>query len=196
MRRMLAVTMTAAVLAACGGGAATTRFFIVDPVDSTPLPGATGAAVEILDLRVPQYLERPRIASRTGANELAFSQFNQWGDNLRKNLARTMARNLSTMLDTVDVSTPYTRSSSSPAYRLLVHIDEFEQAANGHARIVARWQVVDAQGRTLTTEGARLESATPLAPQDHAAVVGELRNLFGELSQRIAESVIAQGPAD
>jgi uncharacterized lipoprotein YmbA len=192
---MLAITMTAAVLVACGGGAATTRFFIVDPVESMPLQGATGTAVEILDLRVPQYLERPRIASRTGANELAYSQSSQWGDNLRKNLARTMARNLSAMLDTVDVSTPYARSSTTPAYRVLVHIDEFEQAANGHARIVARWQVVDALGRTRATESVRLESTMPLAAQDHAAVVGELQRLFGELSRRVAESIIAQEPA-
>lgn len=196
MRRMLAVTMTAAVLAACGGGAATTRFFVVDSVDSMPLPGATGMAIEILDLRVPQYLERPRIASRTGANELAFSQFNQWGDNLRKNLARTMARNLSAMLDTVDVSTPYARSSSTPSYRVLVQVDEFEQAANGHARVVARWQVIDGQGVTRTTESARLESTQPLAPQDHAAVVAALRDLYGELSRRVAESIIAQGSVD
>lgn len=196
MRRMLAITMTAAVLAACGGGAATTRFFIVDPVESAPLPGATGMAIEIMDLRVPQYLERPRIATRTGANELAFSQFNQWGDNLRKNLARTLARNLSTLLDTVDVATPFTRSSSAPAYRILVYIDEFEQAANGHARVVARWQVIDSQGITRTTESARLESPMALAAQDHPAVVAALSELYGDLSRQIAESIIAQGPAD
>lgn len=194
MRHIPAALLAVVLLAGCAGGGAATRFFIIDPVPAQPLRDAPGAAlvVEILDLQVPQYLERPRIASRTGDNELVFSQSNQWGDNLRKNLARTMALNLSQLLDTPDVSSPYARSSSRPDFRVLVHIDEFERAADGHARVSARWQVVDGRsGDTLVTERVRLASPGPVG-RDHAAIVQALRVLYGDLGRLVAESILAR----
>ncbi len=194
MMRNWTVLLALLVMVGCSGGGSAVRFFIIDPVDHAPMrsdPGST-LAVEVMDLQVPQYLERPRIASRTGDNELVFSQQNQWGDNLRKNLARTLARNLSVLLDTPDVSTPYNRSTTQPAYRVLVHIDEFEQAADGHTRISARWQLISGStGETLLTEQAMLQSDMAL-PRDHGVVVSSLRGLYGDLSMRIARSILAQ----
>lgn len=188
------VLLALLAMAGCSGGGSAVRFFIIDPVANAPLRSDAGSslAVEVMDLQVPQYLERPRIASRTGDNELVFSQNNQWGDNLRKNLARTLARNLSVLLDTPDVSTPYNRSTTQPAYRVLVHIDEFEQTADGHTRITARWQLISGStGETILTDQALLQSDTAL-PRDHAVVVASLRELYGELSVRIARSVVSQ----
>jgi uncharacterized lipoprotein YmbA len=164
-------------------------------VPVAPIREAQGAAfaVEIMDLQVPQYLEQSRIASRTGHNELHFSQTNQWGDNLRKNLARTMARNLSLLLDTPDVSSPYGRSTTRPDYRVLVHLEQFEQASDGYARLAARWQVVDGRdGATLVTKQVRLESTDPLAARDYDSVVDSLQGLYGELCGLIAASIVEQ----
>ena len=51
-----------------GGGAAAVKYYVIDPVDSALMAesAAQPLAIEIIDLQVPQYLERARIATRDG----------------------------------------------------------------------------------------------------------------------------------
>lgn len=194
--RSLAVVALLLLLAGCmGGGSAPIRYYLVDPVPVEPLQAEAGdvLAVEILDLHLPQYLERFNIATRTGENRLAFSDQHQWGENLRKNLMRTLARNLSRYLDTVDVSTPLNRSSSRPDVRVQVYIEQFERDAGGRVRLVSRWQLSDgASNEALLTRRAELAGESVVAAGDYEAMVADMRELFGELSRRITGSILAQ----
>ena len=112
-------------LAGClGKGGTSTRYYLVDPVAFTAAESAAESpAVDLMDLHIPQYLERFQIATRTANNGVVYAEYHQWGENLRKNLLRTMARNLSGLLATADVSTPLNRSMAAPDYRIQIHID-------------------------------------------------------------------------
>lgn len=182
------------VLAGCSStGGNSVRFYVVNPVDQTSAIDSTRARlkIEILDLHVPQYLERSHIATRIGENRLQFSEFNQWGENLRKNLMRTMARNLTSLLSTSDISTPFSRSSSIPDYRVEIHIDQFEMDSEGIVNLSARWQVIDAENdEPLGIQSTDLSSRYRVPDGNFDQMVGEMRDLYGELSRMIAESII------
>jgi len=126
-----------------GGSTIPIRYYLIEPVEypNTSLNVVRPLSIEIIDLHIPQYLERYHIAKRSSESQLEFSEYDQWGENLRKNLLRTMARNLSRLLSTIDIGTPLNRTSSLPDYRVQIHVEQFEQNVDDRIKLVARWQL-------------------------------------------------------
>ena len=191
--KLLPAVLACGLLTGCMGGAGNTHvYYLVNPVtvDEPIYRKEQPLAVEIMDLHIPQYLEKFQIAVRDGENRLKYSEYNQWGENLRKNLIRTMARNLAAMLATEDVGTPQNRSSSMPDYRLHMHIEQFERDQDERVRLVARWQLSDSkQPETLEMHSATLEGQSEIRGSDYDSLVAEMQDLYGQLCQQIAESI-------
>lgn len=185
------------LLSGCGGGAVAVRYYLIDPVDYPRVEGTPVPAVEILDIDVPQYLERFQIATRREPNQLHFSGTSQWGENLRKNLMRTLARNLSRLLATSDVSTPLNRSLGQADYRVQLHIEQFERDSDGIVRLLARWQLVGKDpAQPATSLQTALQYDARIAADDYDAIVAAMQSLFGRLSEQIAASIrAADNPA-
>jgi uncharacterized lipoprotein YmbA len=184
------ILLLALLLGACAGGGEI-RYYLLDPAPGPVLrEGDAPLAVRVVDLEVPQYLERFQIARRTADNRIAYDLNDQWGEPLRETLIRTLGANLSATLDTVDVSTPLARLASAPDIAVKVHVDRFEPAPDGRVHLDAHWQLVDpASGDALHTEQAALDARVDGAGA--AADVRTMQRLFGELSDRVAASVLA-----
>jgi uncharacterized lipoprotein YmbA len=195
--RLIVLTLIVGMLSACMGGGATTptRYYLVDPVEYTgdSVKAVRPLSIEIIDLQIPQYLERFQIASRSSESRLEFSDHNQWGENLRKNLLRSMARNLSRILSTIDIGTPLNRSSSSPDYRVQIHIEQFEQDIDNKVKLIARWQLSSSsQSESLGVYGAELNSEQIIEEENYDQMISVMRQLYGELSERIADTIVKQ----
>jgi len=190
---LLPLLLTLAISAGCASSSNPIRYYLVDPVDYTNVPRTTDdtLVIEILDVHIPQYLERFHIAIREDNKRLHFSASNQWGENLRKNLLRTLARNLAVLLATNDVATPLNRSMSRPDYRLQVHIEQFERDHDGKVKLLARWQLSAADTSTTTTmHRAELIHPAFIAGEDYDHIVASMQSLFGQFSDMVASSVI------
>lgn len=194
MLRTCSLILAATALAACGSPAI--NYYVLD-VEPGPRIGTTNTlSIEIIDVEVPQYLERFQLLTRTAGNGLLYAEAHQWGEPLKKTLARVLAAHLSEVLGTADVSTPHARLASAPDLRVQVHIDRFERAVSRHIELRARWQVTDAAtGANLETEQARFESAAAIADGDYAGLVDGMQDGFASLAQRIAESVALHAEA-
>lgn len=174
------------VLAGCGASPTVIQYYVIDPVPVTAVAQLEGKSVQILDLKLPQYLERFQLARRIGDNRLVFESNQQWGENLRKNLYRTLARNLSGLLGTADLGTPISRSLSQPDYVLRVSIESFEQGADGRVQLSARYQI--SRGETLITRD--YQSRVDRDSGDRfGAMVTDMRDLFGAFSKDIATTI-------
>lgn len=185
------------LLAACsgmGGSKVATKYYLIDPVeyDALNLASDKPLAIEIIDVHIPQYLERFHIVTRIGENRLKFSEANQWGENLRKNLMRTLSRNLSRLLSTQDIGTPLNRSSSLPDYRVQLYIEQFELGVDHKVRLVARWQISGAEmSEPLAIHNQEMIGSV-IEENDYDEMVTSMRQLYGELSRMIAESILAE----
>jgi len=196
LKLVFSALMLAIFLVACSGGGAkiATKYYLIDPVehDALNFTSAKPLAIEIIDVHIPQYLERFHIATRIGENRLKFSESNQWGENLRKNLMRTLSRNLSRLLSTQDIGTPLNRSSSSPDYRVQIYIEQFEPGIDNMVRLAARSQI----SATDTLEPLAIYNEELLGAEveqdNYEQIVTSMRQLFGELSMKIAESIVAE----
>ena len=183
------------ILSACSGGNVKVRYYLIDPIESTTLSYTTDKSlvIEIMGVQLPQYLERFQIATRSSDNRLRFSDTNQWGENLRKNLLRTMARNLSIRLSTLDIATPLNRSASLPDYRILIHIDQFELDTDGKVKLSTRWQLTDGtEAKPLGIHSASLASETPIEADNYDQIIAAMQDLYSQLSTRIADTIIAE----
>ncbi len=194
IRRFSLPFLAAFLLAACaGGGGAPTRYYIIGPTDADALSsGATPPAVQIVGLDLPQYLERVQIATQAAPNRMRFSEGHQWSENLRKNLLRTLSRNLSRLLGSPSVGAPGARSATAPDYRVRVTIEQFERDVAGTVRLDASWQLLDASGAAPTLSfQSRLSSDNTVRAGDYDAIVAAMQDLFGELSVAIAQQIVA-----
>ncbi|MGI9318579.1 MAG: PqiC family protein [bacterium] len=188
MIKKLILLVLVVLLVGCSGSAPVIHYYVIDPVNSEAIASLDGRSVQILDLKIPQYLERFQIARRQSSNQLTFASDRQWGENLRKNLYRTMTRNLSDLLGTADVGSAISRSLSSPDYLVRVSIEAFEQGADGRVFVAARYQISNARGDVLTT--ARFEGSSGRDTADsYAEMVAELQQLFGDLCRDIAVAI-------
>jgi uncharacterized lipoprotein YmbA len=188
----------AGLLSGCAGAGSTalTRYYLIDPAEYPSASLKTTVrplSIEIISLHIPQYLERFHIATRSSKSQLNFSESQQWGENLGKNLLRTMARNLSALLSTMDIGTPLNRSASVPDYRVRIHIEQFEQESNNKVKLVARWQFTGgSQSKTSDVYSADLQGKETIEEKNYEQMVSVMRQLYGDLSQRIADTIIAQ----
>ena len=189
---ILATTMSSCF--GTGGEKIATKYYLIDPIDSEALNFTSdqSLAVEIIDIHLPQYLERFHIATRIGENRLNFSESNQWGENLRKNLMRTLSRNLSRLLSTQDIGTPLKRSASTPDYRVQIYIEQFERDVDLKVKLSARWQISGNESPEPLGIYSQEMASLPTEKDNYDQIVSFMRQLYGELSSKIAESIIAE----
>jgi len=171
------------------------RYYLIDPIEypNLSLKKDTPLSIEIISLHIPQYLERFHIAKRVSKNQLKFSENHQWGENLRKNLLRTMSRNLSQLLSTLDIGTPLNRSASLPDYRVQIHIEQFELESNKKVKLVARWQLSSTdKSKPLGVFSAKLQGEKTIKKGNYEQMVSVMRQLYGDLCERIAKTIATQ----
>ena len=187
-KHCLTILISIVLLSSCSAKRTTISYYVIDPIPMLAIANLDNKSVQILDLKLPQYLERLKIARREGTNRLTFSDNQKWGENLRKNLYRTMTRNLALLLDTPDVGTAINRSFANPDYILRVSIEAFEQTADGRTQLAARYQISDGASDRLTTR--QFTSSINRDSRDrYSEMVADLQALYAELCLDIATNL-------
>jgi uncharacterized lipoprotein YmbA len=182
--------VTMVLLAGCSSSADAVRYYLIEPVSVADATNGGDMSIEIVDLEIPQYLERLQIASRRPDSQLVFASSHQWGESLRKNLTRALARNLINLLGTAAIGTPANRLSSLPAYRLTVYVERFERGADGYVHLLARWQLIHREtSETIINSSNEYMSERRIDSRDFAGTVFAMSELLGEFSQTIARRI-------
>jgi len=185
------------------------RYYVLEPIAQEALAeNERTISIQIIDLHIPQYLERFQMVMRSGSNELVFSDSHQWGENIRKNLLRVLSINLSTILGTPEVSTPLTRSKLNADVKVKVFIERFDQSENGQIILNARYQLTRNPTRNLIRNNAQdkvqsdlHETSVPRtyafnseqynpAERNYSSMVANMGQLFNELSIAISRHLI------
>ncbi len=129
-RLLLAALALAPVLFACST-TSPTRFYVLSTIADKPAEAPANVAVGVGPINLPQYLDRPQIVTRLSSNQLAVGDFDQWGGQLDDNLARTLAGNLSILLQTDRVQLYPWKDDDSLDYAVTVDVINFEQDVDG-----------------------------------------------------------------
>lgn len=197
IRLALVLFLTGGLLSGCTPNApAPTRFYVLNPLDpgisliSRTDPNST-LSVEVASLRLPQYLERPQIVTRSGQNRLELAEYHQWGGNLRKNMMRVLAKNFSQLLGTPNVAISPYRPPIPPDFLVELEVMQFERDFHGQVRLSTQWRLSRGKGgMPLATRITDLDSPKLPAEPGFEKTVSAMSALMGELSQIIAGEIL------
>lgn len=193
------VLVALVVLGGCSGllgrESEPTNFFLLTPMTASQAAPTVreGPFVGVFPVRLPAYLDRGSIVTRTTANELDVANFYSWGGPLAQNITSVIGENLSVLIPT-DRIVPMPANLSIPTdYEVAVDIINFERDAAGNVQLNARWMVTRNDGRQLMAVRQSGFQARDV-PFDYDAIVAAMSDLLAELSRDIAAEIrVARG---
>ncbi|HUN67853.1 MAG TPA: PqiC family protein [Burkholderiales bacterium] len=191
-----AVALAVALASGCSS-APPVRFYVITPLATQAATApAPGPRVVVAVVRLPDYLDRPQLVTRSGDNRLQLEEFHQWGGDLGKDLTRVMAENLSQLLgsDAV-VAAPHTLRMR-PDYRVAVEVLRFERGGDARVHLTAKWWLQrGAEAAPVASPTTALASEPLPEGAGFDATVAAMGGVYGELSRSIAQAIAAQEKA-
>jgi uncharacterized lipoprotein YmbA len=192
--RYARASVTVLALALLAGCATPPSHFYV----LTPMPEAAGRAAGMSGGRLalgvgpvtfPQFLDRPQIVARDGANRLALDEFHRWGGSLQDDFLRVWGENLGTLLDTSRILVFPAELRTPLDFRILATVLSFEGVSGREAVLKVRWVVQDGQGeRVLAVREDRYTSQLSQGGGEEA-LVAAMSACLGAFSRDVADVV-------
>lgn len=143
------------------------------------------SAIGVGPVILPEYLQRPQIVTRSGANELRLDEFNRWAGSLEKDFSRVVAENLSQLLGTDTVITyPWTQTMPLD-YQIEMEVAHFDGRLGGDVTLKVRWAVFGRKGESPLL--VRMSDITePSGGSGYGALVAAHSRAVDRLSREIA----------
>ncbi|MBI5057161.1 MAG: membrane integrity-associated transporter subunit PqiC [Nitrospirae bacterium] len=187
------------LLTLCGCAASTpSRFYQLSSVKIESRPAAEASRdksviVAVGPLRIPDYLNRPQIVTRSGENVIRLAEFDRWAGSLDHDITRVLVENISTLLPAESFFvTPWISAMQPPAahwYRVEVSIMRFEGAPGGYVQMKAHWAIFDKD------KGMLLKRESNISEEVHGAgyeaFVSALSKTLFSLSRDISNAVMS-----
>lgn len=178
------------------GGCATTRhsnFYTLQPIAPTGEPGKSSPAQRFVSLGIgplqfPDYLDRPQIVTREGANELKLAEYDRWAGDLSENFTNILADNLSMLLDADRVTTYPWQDSNKVNYQITMDVLQFDGTLGGDTVLTARWTIYGKDGKTVLTYKKSTFRA-PVKGSSYEALVSAENQTLADLSREIAAEI-------
>ena len=174
--------------AACGSSASS-RFYALSPEAVTGSATVPDLSVMIGPFEVPGYLDRPQIVTRAGDAELEFAEFDRWAEPLGKSIARTVTRNVRTLLDSDRVYEFPLKKVIVHEYQVAGRINRFDADKSRVAVLDLQWTIIDERENKVVGDMhfSRYEEST--GSGSYEEIVLALNRTLTKLSQDIADSL-------
>ncbi len=181
-----------------------TRFFVlssaVGPSPVLRAEAASDLSLGLLQINLPPYLKSPKIANRSGSNEIVYSDTNRWGEKLEIALGRALADNIATQIPVRGVSVFPWAEPVPHDYNISVRIIRFEGDDAGRVTLEAEWMVLNPTDDTPLKRGETDVNLSGWDGADYGILVSSLSSalstLAQELSMAIMELEAAKVPGD
>lgn len=163
------------------------EFYLLSPQPLTRLAAGDGL-IGVLPVRVPDYLDRPQIVTRTGENTLDLNEFHRWAEPLRVNITAILVQNLSHLLQTDGIVNTSRNFGHPLRFQVGVDVQRFDGEPGGKVILSGRWSIVSDDGRqTIVGRGFSFYEQTQ--SETHEDYVAALSRTIAELSRVIAEEL-------
>ena len=194
VRRFTAVVSIFAFLFLGGcGGSKPANYFILHSMQN-PVSGVETAdtsrdsAIGIGPVKIPDYLDRPQMATRSTLSSLQFAEFDKWAEPLDKNLARVLAENLSFLLSTDRVFVFPWAKSMQVEYQITVDVSRLDNTPDSKIALVALWCILTDEGEKLLMT-KRSTISVPVGSPGYQGIASAESRAVEALSREIATAV-------
>jgi len=186
--RCVAVVMTV-VGALSGCTQSPPRMYVMSGLDDVDKSAVRppDPIVAIVRVRLPDYLDRSQIVSRSGRNTLELADNDWWGESLSDSLPRIYAQDLSHFIKGGRVVIPSEGRGQKPHYEYVVTLDAYELSGDGQVVMRGNWRLVDLRNGKVVADGA-VDQTRPVASGDYSAIVHALNDNLNDSGRQIAEA--------
>lgn len=182
------------------------KFYSLTPIKTEKAAGPSAAVkgginVTVGPVRMPDYLDRPQIVTRSGNNELKLAEFDRWGGSLDNDMNQVLVENLSILLprDRYFITrwSPTLASDLPSAYRVEVVVERFEGNLGKTVVLKAQWGVTGEENSPpLTRQSQISEKVRGRGYDDQVAAMGRaLEKLSREIAATIKSLPVLKGGA-
>ena len=182
----------------CGCASKSPNYYVLNSLQSGA-PSAEKARAQndltigVGPVKIPAYLDRPEITTRSAPDSLQFAEFDKWAEPLEKNLTRVIAENLATLLSTDRIGVFPWLNSAQVQYQVTVDITQLERMPDGKVILAARWNILGDQGENmLVIESSRF--SIPIKSAGYEAIASAESRAVEALSREIAAAIRSLPP--
>ncbi len=135
-------------LSACASSPTPRYFRLAVPTEVavTPDQGANGRAVIVGPFQLAEYLDRPQIVSRDGANGIIVADYERWAEPLDASFQAVVTANVGRLLGSDRVLEFPATTILKADRRVTGRISRLDVDAGGLAVLVVQWGVLDGAG--------------------------------------------------
>jgi len=177
-------------------GTPSAKFYTLSPqpptggVKSEKEAAGRDLAIGIGPVRIPQYLARKEIVTRTDANKIDLAEYDLWGGSLQDDVSRNLLENLSLQLAGERVSLFPWPGIGVLDYRVGVEMIRFDGNRGGDIILIAIWTIREGQAnKVVRVQNSRIQE--PSGGQSYEAMVGGMSRALARLSREIGEAIKA-----
>ena len=190
MRPAFALGVPLGLLAGCltlGPRPEPTRYYVLEPRSDAPNPSRPAMPVlGVGPVRLPPYLDRREIVTRSGPGRLDVASADRWAAPLDLLFASVLAEDLRVIVPAREVVAWPWSVGAPPEWSVSIDVLRFDGEPDGTAVLDARWIV--RRGGALAREGVTTTRERGASPQT-AATVAALSRTIEALARDIAAAV-------
>jgi len=186
---------TVILLMLAGCTAPATQYYVLSTVVPTqqikPIHAKTHDIyqISIRELRIPRYLDRPRMVSRDTENHLRIAEIHQWGGRLRDDISRTLSDDLAERLPAATILTAPFPATMQSKESLFIDVRQFELLPDGYMHLKVRWHIQQA-GVAVQNYSDHFMSVHKIGERDYAAMAASMSTLLAQLAEKMATALM------
>lgn len=139
-------------------------------------------------VKIPEYLNRPQIVTRSEGSEIFIEEYHRWAEPLKDSINRVLAQNLSRLLATDHVFVFPWAGMVKPDYRVTVKVFRFDGRPGGEVYLEVFWTVYHGDDN-FVMESKRSSLKETCRDDDHETLVEAHNLLLLHLSREIADAI-------
>lgn len=170
------------------------RFYVLNalasPEAGTGLdPTRPGIAVGVGPVKIPEYLDRLQIVTRSTMSSLQLAEFERWAEPLDKSIPRILAENLSALLGSDQVAIHPWPNALQVEYQVVVEVNRLDGTLGQNALLDARWTLLADKGKRIVLRKNSTISE-PVSGGSHEGLVLAQSRTLARLAQEIARAIL------
>lgn len=158
-------------------------------VESNPPLSSEGIQLEVATVVFPQYLNDPRIAVRTGVNEISRDEYERWIEDPDVNFRQALLDNLSRELKSSNVFSSDVYPQRRGAQVLQVEVLQFDVTEEGTALLKVRWAAGSERAALVGAPLTVSEFTARAERSDSEARVEALSSLVRDFARKVAAHI-------
>ena len=182
---------TTLMLCGCLGSSPQTKFYLLYPSPSLEAKEVVTTEEDLIigvgPVGLSEYLDRPQIVTQASESELRVDQFNQWAEPLEVNIARVLARHLSTLLSTEKLFLFPWSGSTQIDYQVKLNIVDFKGTPDNKVLLRTHYTIFDGNKKPLKMNLVNVTQ--PISEPGYEGLVTSMSKVLDELGGKIAQTI-------